>query len=349
MRTRVRRQEKSLPSAPAQEKIRQELAWAAGTEQFSRRDPLYHVTESFQQTFDRIGTRHAASLDEERGCFRQEETPDAGEEIADLSSQKTERTRTLPNTQIALQTFSETAFQRGQMSAAVLQGTGKMMLVSCLKRTIGQSGPERIQEQTLFHVGSQRRNLPGRDPDQMLFHRGVARGAVGLVVDTLRDAHRTVQSLEEMVNGTGEMRPEDGGETLRILYPFLDDSRERSLLEQYQTQLSVCKDPREVPVLQNAIVHTRALLDKKAQMKVEFTNKLRFLSDRAIEALEEFTAPDFLEEITTSLLQPEWEEEELPPDEGDGPNGRNHEDQPSDQRSDPPAGPSSGTEGGMGG
>lgn len=33
-------------------------------------------------------------------------------------------------------------------------------------------------------------------------------------------------------------------------------------------------------MLQNALVHARALLHKKAQMKVEFTNKLRLFSDR---------------------------------------------------------------------
>ena len=45
-----------------QETLRREMAWAAGTEQFQHRDPLYHVTESFQQTFDAMGRRHAARL-----------------------------------------------------------------------------------------------------------------------------------------------------------------------------------------------------------------------------------------------------------------------------------------------
>ena len=36
-----------------------------------------------------------------------------------------------------------------------------------------------------------------------------------------------------------------------------------------------------------------ATVGKKAQMKQEFINKLRFLSDRATEALEVFEAPGF--------------------------------------------------------
>ena len=40
-------------------RVRQQLAQAAGSDYFQYRDPVYHVTESFQQTFDRIGQSHA--------------------------------------------------------------------------------------------------------------------------------------------------------------------------------------------------------------------------------------------------------------------------------------------------
>ena len=66
----IRKNKKAVAaSAPAARQTAEDgLAWAAGTEQFSRRDPLYHVTENFQQTFDRIGmkySRRAAGEDEQ--------------------------------------------------------------------------------------------------------------------------------------------------------------------------------------------------------------------------------------------------------------------------------------------
>ena len=328
---------KKLPdTAPAirQAEVQRDLAQAAGTEFFQNRDPLYHVTESFQQTFDHIGRRHAASLagNQEQSLPREEavsqaeaergtesKVSPAGQEPLARKGKGEPRLRNLPNTMIPLQQFSETAFQRGTLSASILAGTGKMMLVSCMKRTIGQSGPKRIQQQSIFDTGSQTRNIPNRDPDQMLFNRSFAGGAVGLVVDTIRDARRVVQSMEDMARGTGELYSKDTG-TLRAMYPFLDDSRERQLLEQYTSQLEQTSDGRERAVLQNGLVHVRSLLTKKRQMKVEFINKLRLISDRAIEAQAEFEAPGFVDEVAAALETPEEAPppmEEPPPDTGD--------------------------------
>ena len=94
-----------------------------------------------------------------------------------------------------LQRFSETAFQRGTMSAAVLQGSGRMMLFSCLKKTIGQSQPNKWQQRKLFEKASPGRNAPGHNPDKVFFNRGFTDSAVGLVIDTLRDARRTVETM----------------------------------------------------------------------------------------------------------------------------------------------------------
>ena len=62
-RMQIRRQ-KAAPSQSGdlEQSLRRQMAWAAGTEQFQYRDPLYHVTESFQQNFDAMGRRHAARL-----------------------------------------------------------------------------------------------------------------------------------------------------------------------------------------------------------------------------------------------------------------------------------------------
>lgn len=308
------------------------LAWAAGTEQFRHRDPLYHVTENFQQTFDRIGRSHAQSAaggvaegvpeEAESETTPTRQTSQSEPRVRNAREPREQRLWT-GNVPAALTRFSDTAFQRGAMSASVLNGTGKMMLVSCLKRTVGESGPKRIQQQSVFGTGSQLRNIPGRSPDQMVFNRTFAKGALGIVVDTLRDARRVVDSMTDMARGTGELYGEDST-TLRTMYPFLDNSRDLALEAEYRERLAHCTDEREKPVLQNALVQTLSLKAKKAQMKNEFINKLRFLSDRATETLTELETPGILDEIIASA----WEggESDLPenPEEGaedDAPDG----------------------------
>ena len=191
-----------------------------------------------------------------------------------------------------LRRFSETAFQRGTLSGAVIRGTGQMMLFSCLKKTVGQSQPDRWQQCKLFETASPARNVSGHVPDKVVFNRGFTHSAVGLVVDTLRDARRMVEDLQDLALGKSEMG-EAGGDTLRTMYPFLDDSRERELLMQYREQLEGAKDVREKAALQNALVRVEAMIAKKDQMKQAFINRLRFLSDRATEALEAFEEPGF--------------------------------------------------------
>ena len=213
-----------------QETLRREMAWAAGTEQFQHRDPLYHVTESFQQTFDAMGRRHAARLG---GEMNEEDLPrgeaQAQEQMPDDTSSRAFYERDTPENQAMLRRFSETAFQRGTLSGAVLRGTGQMMLFSCLKKTVGQSQPDKWQQRKLFEKASPMRNVPGHSPDKVVFNRGFTDSAVGLVVDTLRDARRTVEDMRDLVLGKSEMG-QAGADTLRTMYPFLDDRRERELL-----------------------------------------------------------------------------------------------------------------------
>lgn len=340
MRTQISRGKRLEPRPATRRSMELELAWASGSEAFQHRDPLAHVTEQFQMTFDRIGRQHAAALTKEGGggFSPEERRPETarrqGPPLQPGRGDWEGGGKTLPGSGIPLELFAQTAFQRGTLSGAVLEGTGKMMLVSCLKRTVGQSGPKQLRQQTLFDVGSQRRNIPGYDPDMVQFNRGVAKSAVGVVVDTLRDARRTVQSMEALAQGCGELEADQGGATLRTMYPFLDDGRERGLAEAYQRQLKQTRDPQEVAVLQSALVHVSALIQKKAQMKNEFINKLRFLADRATQTLEELEEAGALEEIAGALSRPEesWSEPpegEEPPDDpehaarwGTAPGGR---------------------------
>lgn len=306
------------PVAPVTERaVRSQLAWAAGAESFQNRDPLYHVTESFQQTFDAMGQRHAAQLAEQSGAQATLGNPQrltAPEEQRGTDTSGFYQ-RGSPDEQAMLQRFSEVAFQRGTLSGAVLRGTGQMMLFSCLKKTVGQSEPQMWQQRKLFEKASAHRNLPGAAPRKAVFNRGFTGSAVGLVVDTLRDARQTVDDLTLLAQGRSNMGAK-GADTLLTMYPFLDDSRERALLEDYRAQLAgLDEGAPQRSILQNAVVRTEALIAKKAQMKLEFTNRLRFLSDRATEALAVFEQPEFAQELDTALREALAEE---PPDTGEG-------------------------------
>ena len=215
-----------------------------------------------------------------------------------------------------LRRFSETAFQRGTLSGAVLQGTGQMMLFSCLKKTVGQSQPDKWQQRKLFEKASPARNVPGHSPDKVVFNRGFTDSAVGLVVDTLRGARRTVEDMRDLALGKSEMG-EQGADTLRTMYPFLDDSRERALLEQYRGQLRDASSADEKAALQTAAARMEAMVAKKAQMRQEFANKLSFLADRATEALEAFSEPGFSGALDQALREAVGAEEP-PPEDGEG-------------------------------
>lgn len=313
------REKKRRPAAAPllRAEVERQLAWAVDARSFQHRDPLWHVTEGFQQTFDRIGRRRAAQLAAAEPESRRsgDAAPPVPDGRRDDSGRPAQHHPELPQTPI--RTFSETAFQRGTLAASVLQGTGRMMLATCLRRAVGQ--PEPLQQrQTLFGGGSQVRAVPGSWPDQAVFHRGFAESAVGLVVDVLADARAVVDSMAGLARGEGPVTDRDGAAALRRVYPFLDDGRERMLLEQYRAQLAATADEREKPVLQNAIAHTDALIVRKAQMKAEFINRLRQISDRAQEALEELESPETLEYLTAALRPEEAPPPEPPPDgEGD--------------------------------
>ena len=356
-----RRKRKSpVEAAPvSRREVKRQLALASGGFEGGNRDPVSNVTENFHQTFDSIGQRRARAL-AEHGEEGMEQTglpdsqktggqPDAHKQTvpADRVAGRREGTGepsagtgqrdVMPGSGIPIEKFSQTAFRKGSLSASVLGGTGKVMLISCLQRTVEQNDPKFRTEDTLLHNGSKTQNVPGHAPDQMLFNRGYVNSAVGLVVDTLRDARQTVDSMRDMAMGTGDLRGGVEGAGLFRMYPFLDNSREQAMVERYEERLRTVTDVQERAVLQNGLVHARAMLDRKASMKEEFINQLRKISDQAQQALEEFEAPGFAEEVFQALrmdttpgdgeapeggdIPPDEEGGDVPPEDTDGPEG----------------------------
>ena len=333
-RTYLKRQ-KQIPAQPVTDRgIRCQLSWAAGAEYFQNRDPLQHVTEAFRTSFDRSGRQRAW----EAGKKEQQKNPQNSGQSRD---------RTGRNAEPSFERFSETAFQRGGLAGAVLQGTGRVMLTSCIKRTVGQS-EKNIQQRTLSGLGAKKKNVPGAPATQVTFHRGFVNSAVGVTVDALQDARRTVELMERMVQGKGGIGEHEGRDTLRTLYPFLDQSREKELLEQYRQQLGRTENVQEKALLQSAIVRTEALMDKKTQMKTEFIQKLREISDRANEALREFQEPDFVDSLMQDLTEGDRQDGSHNQPENGGPD----KPEPPDGGENPPerhADSNSGAAGGSGG
>ena len=91
----------------------------------------------------------------------------------------------------------------------------------------------------------------------------------------------------------------------------------REFVEFITEQLREAGDGREKAALQNAAARMEALIAKKAQMKQEFINKLRFLSDRATEALAAFMEPGFAGALDQALREAVGAEEP-PPEDGEG-------------------------------
>ena len=70
-----RRAQEAPAGRPMEDTLRRQMAWAAGTEQFQHRDPLYHVTESFQQDGGGGGGESGSDL---------RRKPDAGSDLSPL-------------------------------------------------------------------------------------------------------------------------------------------------------------------------------------------------------------------------------------------------------------------------
>ena len=269
--------EDMVSSPLTKERIEAQTAWAAGTEQFFNRDPSFHLSESFTKTIDNLGKMH----DDEATDMGKLYEPRYGDEGR-------------------LKKFAEIGFNRGNLSAAIINGTGKMMLVSCLKRTVGQDRSLNFKERRLFQMHSVHRELPASQNSMNIVNRGFAESATGMVVDVLKDARRSLNNLEKMAFGADQIDGSSGLETLHKMYPFLDTGRERALLKSYDEKL---KDPEiregseQYELLQRAHRRIMQVLEKKEKTAREFLQRLRQLRERAEQAEKELSAPEFIDSI----------------------------------------------------
>ena len=329
-----RQPQSKLSAGPINERIIQrQLAWASYSEQFQNRDPMFHITENFMRSFDAMGSLQAERLavsmkedvpglsnmfggrvgkqeqdaknkgnDEKISPMQESEAydwgGDEGSKALYRQSRMNDEFEENGHGQGRLMNkFSEMSFMRGKMSAAVLRGTGNMMLFSCLKRTLGQSQPMKLQQRKLFQGGSRQwkpMNTRASDAQSTTVVRNevFADSAIGLVFNVTKDARRTVDQMSELVENGGT-----GTETWERMMPFLSFQKEETLLNQYTKRLeelgSGSDNEKERATLSKAITRTQTLLAKKKQMRNEYMFKLRAISNQAREAAAVFSDPDF--------------------------------------------------------
>lgn len=281
--------------------VRRQIAKVSGTEAFNDRDPIWHLDESFCQTFDLAGQKRAMESDrsgenKKSGGEKREETNE-GESFLNKDSRTDFNNKYEPRkeeNEPQVRGFAETAFKRGQLSSAVVAGTAKTMFFSCLNRTVGQQDAKNRKERKLFQKESLHRKVPGNDGAKLIVNRGEAESAVGLVVDSLKDARWTLKSMQDIAEGRMGAA---GAETYRKQYPFLTDSGERALIAEYRDKLEGAVSLKEKQALNSGIIKLQHVIEKKEQMKRRFLEHLKKLQFDALTAEQMFLSEDFLSSV----------------------------------------------------
>lgn len=294
------------------------------TGEYSDRDPVWRLNESFRQSFELSGREGIENLEKGNAQGNAQGKEDTYKGESDLrtdsgnsNQQKTDFSneyvpRKGGEEETHLKRFSDMAFQRGGLSSAVMNGTSKAMFFSCLNRSLETPDVKMNRERKLFQQSSKHRNIPGTTRAKVITNPGFEQSAVGVVVDSIRDARYTMKHMEDIAKG--KMGP-DGMETMRKQYPFLTDDREKDLLQKYKNQLGSATSDTQKNALNAGILKLEHVIEKKAQMKKQFLEHLRNLQDNARKAEKMFMSEDFLSDLQKESKK--MSTEDIPPDNND--------------------------------
>jgi hypothetical protein len=340
-RKRTKKPMEALPVHALKAKIESELALAAGTSMIKSRDPIYHITESFKSTFDLTGRIASEQYTgESTNSFKQETTGELNKEdvLPDISyrEENVEKkfgepvlkpednfptNKNYPEQEVEggfYHRFARTAFNKGNLASAVLQNGGKAMFVSCLRRALGQSLPNNIKQTMLFSSSSVNVPVPNF-PGRVMFNR-YTQSAVGLVIDSICSASRTLEFFERFASEDSESQLEGNGiDTMRIIYPFLSTSKEAKMRKEYEGKLRELTEEERAAagdrdqlnriaaqktVVEAGLTKTSALIAKKKQVRRNFLSEIVCLLENSRKAEMAFSAPGFVEEVVEELLNP---------------------------------------------
>jgi len=297
-------------------------------------DPVSYVTDKFAAKFNESGRaavrRRAAG---ERG--REE---DRGEPGAARSAGQAERVDTmaeryqLTGRQYAegdfVHRFGKLAFENGEMSAGIMQGRGKLVLLSTMQKAIGVSMPTNERQQKLWGDASLHRNV-SRTGAGVIVNRDEMKSAVGIVVDSINAGGNVLRAMRgslAALDKAGDIS------TMRRLYPYLDTGADILHRDQYQRKLREMslensRDYTQKAVLEYGVRHHTAMIGRKEDMQRGLMNELDAIAAtawREQEALASENTVNWLYEqlvaFTAGETQPESPEGTDEPDE-DGDKG----------------------------
>jgi hypothetical protein len=308
-----------LTAKDLQAAIAKGLSSTAGISKLRERDPVYELTECFQASFKQfaVNDRQAGQKSEnsvEKGSGTR---PPQAEKKSNRNTFK----RDFPSFEHApapsdeagfYSRFSQVAFNNGRMSGAVMQGEEKTMFISCLQRACGVPFRPNDKQKTLF--ASSAADVPVENYAARLRFNEWTHGAAGIVVDSLMNADTLLSLLETLASDRSSEAIEGNDvDIYRCMFPFLSIKKETEMLELYENAIQtmskdgVFKDSFDVDerlVLTHGLKKTRAMINRKRQMKSDFLVRLRELLLRSREARELLSSPLFLQEASAQAFEP---------------------------------------------
>lgn len=267
----------------------------AGAGSYACKDPVYALSESFSQTFDLVGKQAARTA--------------MGASVQQMDQQDTDMSSYIANdTSQYLQRFTQYAFQNGRLAGAILQGQGRMALHACISRSAGMAGMTDTVMRRKVEANASRRKI--QQGVGWVDFGADAHAAVALVADTTRTA---IQLLEDIRKASNQIEGKQVT-TLREIFPFLFDQEDRELiaqLEERRRQMQFRGDVQSVQyrAVDGSLNKARAVLQKKAQMRRAFLDRLDLMLESARAAERMYSDASFLDTIEFGSVQTEQPEE----------------------------------------
>ncbi len=329
--------------------IESNLAAGAGTTRIKSRDPIYHITDNFRATFELTGKHKADQMagkniqisNEELG--QSDEEQQQGETEQAFSQKSSENTLEGKAKGYFYGRFSEIAFKNGRLASAILQNEGQTLFIQCMKRALGQSEHTFSRRSKLFSKSSRIAPLSNTLAQDRLRH--YTTGAIGLVVDSILNARRTLQLFERLASDDADkivprMKYNNFDNIFPDIYPFLNTSEDEKNLAAYKEKLSELtlsegstgdrKKLNEIAgqraVLAAGITKTQGLITRKRQLQEQFFYRLEQLLENSRKAEAMFTAASFADNVVEELLDSPLPEDDDRDDRDDSDDS--NEDQP---------------------
>lgn len=317
-----RRADRLPEGAAAQRKaLYAQISSAAGRSSRSP-DPAYMAGMQFRQTFDAVGAgnrllQSGGEAHAHREGRREDSLPPERErELRRKHDSPVYRHSRRKLAQGGFcDRFASYAFSGGTLAGAVLAGRGEHMLVSCMERAAGSE-----KKQKLLGESAAEQRLAGT-PARVVTNNE-AHSAVGLVVESIRGATRTLDVIRSLAEGSGSSPDtpleQRGVQTMRELYPFMRLREDDEFIARCKTRLKELdgddsqKALSERQAVNAALTKAQAVREqKKAQQRV-FLTKLAEMRANAARAEELFSSDGFAEYIAQRVSGEHMEDD--PPD-----------------------------------